>query len=343
MTPLLDIQDLKIWFPAEKNFFGRPAAHVRAVDGVSLWVGPGETVGLVGESGCGKSTLARGILKLDVPHAGRIVFDGQDILQLTGKPLQHLRRELQVVFQDPFSSLNPRMQVLDIVTEGMVYHGLINRREQADNATRLLDDVGLGPHALYRYPHEFSGGQRQRICIARALSMRPRMILCDEAVSALDVSVQAQVINLLMDLRDQYQLSYLFISHDLSVVRHIAHRIAVMYLGRLVETGDARDVIDGPMHPYTQALISAVPRMDGAKRSRIVLKGDVPSPIRPPTGCRFHPRCPRATEECARIDPRLLPARDDPRRAVACIHVPAQDDTPGTGLKRQEPAEAGKG
>jgi oligopeptide/dipeptide ABC transporter ATP-binding protein len=323
MQPLLEIQSLKTWFPIRQGLFAQPRNHIRAVDGVSLTIGKGETLGLVGESGCGKSTLARTIMRLEPITEGSITFQDRQVDQLSGKPLKNYRRDLQIVFQDPFSSLNPRMNVMDIITEGMIEHNLIKRTEREKTARKLLDDVGLGQDALYRYPHEFSGGQRQRISIARALSLKPRLIICDEAVSALDVSIQAQVINLLMDLRDKYELAYLFISHDLSVVRHISHRVAVMYLGRIVETGPSDQVINNPLHPYTQALISAIPRIDKNKRKRIVLRGDVPSPANPPEGCRFHPRCPRASDICRNHDPELKIIKHCDHRYAACLKIDA--------------------
>lgn len=320
MSALLEIRDLRTWFPIRRGVFGRTIGHVRAVDGVTLSIGEGETLGLVGESGCGKSTLARTVLLLDPARSGAVRFQSLDILALPPSKVRKIRRDLQIVFQDPFSSLNPRMTVIDIVTEGLVEHGLIAPRERKDAAIRLLADVGMGADALHRYPHECSGGQRQRISVARAISLRPRLVICDEAVSALDVSVQAQVINLLMDLRDKYGLAYLFISHDLGVVRRIAHRTAVMYLGRIVEEGRTDDVIGRPRHPYTQALVSAVPRVGAAGGRRILLQGDVPSPSNPPAGCRFHPRCPFATEACRMAEPPLEPPKDDASgRIVACI------------------------
>ena len=319
MPTLLDIKNLKTWFPIRRGIVSKTVGYVRAVDGVSLRIEEAETLGLVGESGCGKSTLARTILRIDPARAGSIVFNGADLLALPERRLRPVRRELQVVFQDPFSSLNPRMTIMDIVTEGLVEHGLIRGRDKEASAKRLLNDVGMGAESVHRYPHEFSGGQRQRISIARAISLHPKLVICDEAVSALDVSVQAQVINLLMDLRDRYHLSYLFISHDLSVVRHISDRTAVMYLGQVVETGRTKDVIDAPAHPYTRALISAIPRVGGDTKKRIVLPGDVPSPANPPPGCRFHPRCQFAVEECSHVEPPLERVDGDaetPRRVA---------------------------
>ncbi len=314
---LLEVENAVVWYPIRRGIISRTVGHVRAVDGVSFDVGRGETVGLVGESGCGKSTIARAIMHLEKIRAGTITFNGRDITAAADDETRRLRRELQIIFQDPYSSLNPRLSVLDIVTEGMIQHGMISVAERKDVAAELLEDVGLGADALYRYPHEFSGGQRQRISVARAISLKPKLIVCDEPVSALDVSVQAQVVNLLMDLRDKYGLSYLFISHDLSVVKHVSDRLLVMYLGQIVEAGPTREVINNPRHPYTRALISAIPQVGSQDRDRIVLSGDVPSPSNPPPGCRFHTRCPMATEACQQA----LPALEDisEGRKVACL------------------------
>jgi len=320
-TPLLDVKDLRTWFPIRRGILSKTVGYVRAVDGVSIRVGRAGTLGLVGESGCGKTTLARTILRLDTPRSGKILFQGTNLLNESEKDLRAIRNRLQIIFQDPFSSLNPRMTTIDIITEGLVQNRMISRRDREQEGTRLLKDVGLGPEALHRYPHEFSGGQRQRVSIARAIAMRPRLVICDEAVSALDVSVQAQVVNLLMDLRDKYHLSYLFISHDISVVRHVSDRIAVMYLGEIVEEGPGDDVIDAPRHPYTRALISAVPRVGKSGVRRIVLPGGVPSPVNPPDGCRFHPRCSFATSRCRQVKPSLGPVESGTqgRHVVACI------------------------
>lgn len=315
---LLRVENLETWFPIRGGIFSHTTGHVRAVDGVSITLHDGESLGLVGESGCGKTTLARSILGLDPVHAGSIHFAGEDLRTLKGEALRAARRNLQIVFQDPFSSLNPRMTVLDIMTEGLVEHGIITRRDREHSARALLEDVGLDFDALHRYPHEFSGGQRQRICVARAISFKPRLVICDEPVSALDVSVQAQIINLLLDLRNKHNLAYLFISHDLSVVRHICHRTAVMYLGKIIESGTSDDVIGKPNHPYTRALVSAIPKAGVPKRNRIVLSGEVPSPANPPNGCRFHPRCPHAQKPCSTIIPQLVTAGSRSRR-VACI------------------------
>ena len=327
MEKLLQIRDLRTWFPIRRGILSHVVGHVQAVDGVSLDIEQHETLGLVGESGCGKTTLARTIVKLDPARSGSVRFQDRDLMKLPESALRPLRRQLQIIFQDPFSSLNPRMTVVDIVTEGMVEHGIIPASDKKEAAVRLLKDVGLGPDTMNRYPHEFSGGQRQRICVARAISLRPRLVICDEAVSALDVSVQAQVINLLMDLKNKYDLSYLFISHDLSVVRHISDRTAVMYLGQIVELGPADDVIDRPVHPYTRALVSAIPRIGEDKKGRIVLPGEVPSPSNPPPGCRFHTRCPFAVETCKQEQPPLAPTSiRTPNHHVACFRADETDE-----------------
>ena len=293
-APLLQVRDLVKRFPVRSGLLRRATAHVHAVDGVSFDLAAGQTLGVVGESGCGKSTLGRCLLRLIEPTAGQVVFDGQDVTTANRSSLRALARQMQIIFQDPFASLNPRMTVGAIVGEGLVIHGLArSRSEVADQVADLLTMVGLSKDQMRRYPHEFSGGQRQRIGIARALAVQPRLIVCDEAVSALDVSIQAQVINLLQDLQEQLGLTYVFIAHDLSVVEHASNRVAVMYLGRIVEMADARDLYAHPRHPYTESLLSAVPVPDPTvKRRRIVLQGDVPSPINPPAGCHFHTRCP---------------------------------------------------
>jgi oligopeptide/dipeptide ABC transporter ATP-binding protein len=301
-SALLEIKDLKKWFPIRRGLFSRTMDYVRALDGVSLYVHKGETLGLVGESGCGKTTLGRVLLGLEKADGGEIHFDCIPVHALTGRQMNPLRKRIQVIFQDPQSALNPRMTVMDIVTEGMARFKMISG-DRRDHARRLMREVGLPEDAAFRFPHEFSGGQRQRICIARAISLRPDFIICDEAVSALDVSIQAQIINLLMSLQDRYGVSYLFISHDLSVVANIADRVAVMYLGRIVETGPTTDVIHQPLHPYTQALISAVPVPGGTISGRIILKGDPPSAASPPSGCPFHPRCHEVMPVCADVYP----------------------------------------
>ena len=306
---LIDIQDLKMYFPVTKGIiFQTKVGEVKAVDGVTFGVLEGETLGLVGESGCGKTTTGRCILQLYKPTEGHVFFEGQDLTKLSNKSMRPLRRKLQVIFQDPYSSLNPRMTVGSIVEEPLTIHNIGNRKERKERMQELFQVVGLNPYMADRYPHEFSGGQRQRIGIARALAVNPSFIVCDEPVSALDVSIQAQVINLLMELQEQFNLTYLFIAHDLSVVRHISNRVAVMYLGKIVEITDRDKLYEDPLHPYTKALLSAVPIPDPvveAKRERIILTGDVPSPLNPPTGCRFHPRCSYAMDICKEIPPQL--------------------------------------
>jgi peptide/nickel transport system ATP-binding protein/oligopeptide transport system ATP-binding protein len=306
-TPLIEVEGLRKFFPLRRGLLSRTAAEVRAVDGVSFAIGSGETLGLVGESGCGKSTVGKLILKLLEPTAGRIRLRGQDITALSRSEMRPYRRDMQVVFQDPFSSLNPRMSAGAIVREPLINYGVAKGKELTDRVAELFIRVGLRPEQMRRYPHEFSGGQRQRLGIARALALKPSLIVGDEPVSALDVSVQAQVINLLVDLQREFRLSYLFIAHDLAVVKHISHRVAVMYLGRLVELAETAALFRDPQHPYTEALLSAVPKpvppTATAKRERIILRGEVPSPVTPPSGCRFHTRCPYAIERCRVEEP----------------------------------------
>jgi oligopeptide transport system ATP-binding protein len=300
---------------------------VRAVDGVTFDIFKGETLGLVGESGCGKSTVGRCLLRLIEPTKGEISFEGKNVLALSGKALRDVRAEMQIILQDPYASLNPRLRVRDIVSEPLVIHGTGTKSERRERVAELLSKVGLDPDYMNRYPHEFSGGQRQRLGIARALALNPKLIVADEPVSALDVSVQAQVINLLEDLQSEFKLTYLFISHGLAVVEHISNRVAVMYLGRIVEVATAIELYANPLHPYTRALLSAIPVPDPTrKRERIVLAGDVPTPINPPSGCRFHTRCPDAIPECAQIDPDLREVA--PGHTVACIRVPGWTDAP---------------
>ncbi|MDB6021624.1 MAG: peptide transporter substrate-binding protein [Pedosphaera sp.] len=316
---LLEVKNLKVHFPVKHGLFSRVKAHVKAVDNVSFTIQPGETLGLVGESGCGKTTLGRAIVKLVEPTAGNILFEGEDIAQLSGSALRARRRKFQMIFQDPYGSLNPRMTVGQIIGEAIDIHQLAESSSARQKRIMdLLRAVGLDPMHAQRYPHEFSGGQRQRIGIARALAVEPKLIVCDEPVSALDVSVQAQIINLLQDLQQKMGIAYLFIAHDLAVVEHISRRVMVMYLGKVVELAEARAIIGEPKHPYTQALISAVPVVDpDSKRKRIVLPGDVPSPIHPPSGCPFHPRCPIA--ELPRCQVEIPPLREvTPGHWAAC-------------------------
>lgn len=303
---LLRVEGLKKYFPITSGFFSKVTGHVKAVDDISFSVKAGETIGMVGESGCGKTTAGRTIIRLIEPTAGKVIFKGEDIMSLKGAALKDMRRNMQIIFQDPYSSLNPRKTILDIVGEALEVHGIAFGSEKEDIVASLLEKVGLSPKYINRYPHEFSGGQRQRVGIARAIALKPSLIICDEPVSALDVSIQAQVINLLIDLREEMNLSYIFVAHDLSVVKHISYRIIVMYLGKLVEMAETKELFRNPAHPYTQALLSAIPNPDPTNKSkRIILRGDVPSPINPPSGCHFHPRCPRCMERCKKEVPEL--------------------------------------
>ncbi|MCI0822125.1 MAG: dipeptide ABC transporter ATP-binding protein [Chloroflexi bacterium] len=325
---LLEVKNLKMYFPVTSGvIFQRKIADVKAVDGISFFIRKGETLGLVGESGCGKTTTGRCILQLYKATEGEIMFEGQDLNMLGGKAMREMRKKVQVIFQDPYGSLNPRMTCGDIVGEPLIVHKLTSGKgEFRDRVSELLQIVGLNPYMADRYPHEFSGGQRQRIGIARALAVKPSFIVCDEPVSALDVSIQAQVINLLEELQEQFGLTYLFIAHDLSVVRHISDRVAVMYLGHIVEVADRTELYENPLHPYTKALLSAVPIPDPvieAKRERIILTGDVPSPMNPPSGCVFHTRCPIMSEECQLDVPELREVSAD--HWVACIKVDGYD------------------
>ena len=304
---ILQVNNLVKYFPITGGILGKQVAKVHAVDDVTFAVKKGKTLGLVGESGCGKSTLGRTILRLIEPTSGNIIFDGKDITKITQTELRPLRKEIQIVFQDPFASLNPRMSIKEILSEPYEIHGLFkDKNERLNKIVNLLKEVGLSPESIDRYPHEFSGGQRQRIGIARALSLNPKIIICDEPVSALDVSIQSQILNLMMDLRDKYNLSYIFIAHDLSVIEHISDDVAVMYLGKIVEYTSSDNLYKNPMHPYTKALISSIPRHNIVeKRERQVIQGDLPSPINPPSGCRFHTRCPFAKEICSTKIPEL--------------------------------------
>ena len=325
-APLLDIVDLKKHFPVRRNAFGARRGVIRAVDGVSFRVEPGETLGLVGESGCGKSTVGRMILRLIEPSSGTIRFEGEDLLALEGEALRRRRADLQLIFQDPYGSLDPRQTVEQIVGEPLVIHAIGDKVQRRERVLGLIERVGLGTDHLRRHPHEFSGGQRQRIGIARALALNPKLIVCDEAVSALDVSIQAQVVNLLKRLQRDIGLTYLFIAHDLAVVRHISTRVAVMYLGRIVELAPTAALFDKPYHPYTQALLSAIPRpKPEVKRGRVLLTGDVPSPMAPPSGCRFHTRCPLAFDRCRVEDPASQELGMG--RSVAC-HLVRPGETP---------------
>jgi oligopeptide transport system ATP-binding protein len=323
--PLVEVQNLVKWFPVTGGLLGRTVAHVKAVDDVTFAIKAGETFGLVGESGSGKTTLGRTILRLMPPTSGKVFFEGRDVFALNPTELRALRRNMQIVFQDPYASLNPRMTIGEIVGEPLDIHGVARGAAKTERVKELLETVGLGPHHMRRYPHEFSGGQRQRIGIARALALNPKLIVCDEPVSALDVSIQSQVLNLLHDLQDRFGLTYLFIAHNLSVVKHVSDRVGVMYLGKMAEISPSEALFEEPLHPYTEALMSAIPLPNPVaqrERQRIVLEGDVPSPINPPTGCRFHTRCPYAFQACKDLEPQMREVRPD--HLVAChLHDPA--------------------
>jgi oligopeptide transport system ATP-binding protein len=316
---LLSLRNIYKFFPVRKSFFSSETQRVHAVDSVSIDVPPGKTLGLVGESGCGKTTLGRVAIRLLPPDAGKVIFEGLDITSLSGEELRRIRRKMQIIFQDPYSSLNPRMRVRDIVGEGWRVHGIARGGEVRDNAERLLLRVGLSADAADKYPHEFSGGQRQRIGIARAIALSPRLIVADEPVSALDVSVQAQILNLLRDIQEEYGMAYLFVSHDLRVIRHMSDTVAVMYLGKLMEVSPAADLFREPLHPYSRSLLSALPIPGGAQRETIVLSGEIPSPIHIPPGCRFHTRCFMAQKVCEEVCPLLHEVA--PGRHAACHFV----------------------
>jgi len=318
---LIEVKSLRKFFPVKKGFFSRIHGYVKAVDDISFKISRKSTIGLVGESGCGKTTAGRTILRLLEPTSGEVMFENKPVFNLKGKELKSIRKEMQIIFQDPFSSLNPRMTIGSIISEGLLIHKTADRRTRIDKAKELLKIVGLSPDYYNRYPHEFSGGQRQRIGIARAIALNPKFIVCDEPVSALDVSVQAQIINLLKELQSEFAISYLFISHDLSVVRYMSDYVFIMYLGRIVEHGLCEEIFHNPLHPYTQALISAIPIPDPkTKRNRIILSGDVPSPVNPPPGCYFSPRCPKAIGECFKNYPPL--EEKTKGHFCACLRVP---------------------
>lgn len=326
---ILEAKAIKKHFPIKKGFFMREVGQVKAVDDINLTIMRGETLGLVGESGCGKSTLGRTLIRLYEPTAGSIKFDGDDFLNLSGESLRKKRRDIQMIFQDPYASLDTRMTVGQIIEQPFKIHGLLNKIEREARVKQLLELVGLKPSHVNRYPHEFSGGQRQRISIARAISLNPKLIICDEPVSALDVSIQAQILNLLKDLQDRFQLTYLFISHDLSVIEHVCDRIAVMYLGRMVEVATREELFKNPQHPYTRALMSSIPTIGmGKKKMQKILGGEIPSPINPPSGCAFHPRCTYVTKECSSFMPHLLPVANSHDHLKACfVNLDTNSDT----------------
>ncbi len=322
-NPLVKVKNLKKHFPVRAGVFSRATGAVKAVDGVSFEISPNETLGLVGESGCGKSTLGRVLLRLIEPTAGEVYFNDKNLVTLGSEELRRMRKEMQIIFQDPYSSLNPRMTIGNIIGEAFTIHHLAKGREKKDRVLALLEEVGVHGEAYNRYPHEFSGGQRQRIGIARALACQPRFIVCDEPVSALDVSIQAQILNLFLELQEKYKISYLFISHDLRVVEHIADRVAVMYLGKIVELAKAPELYKNPLHPYSKILLASVPLPDPKlKKKRTIITGDVPSPINPPPGCQFHPRCKHAQDSCRQTEPELI--EHAPGHLVACHFADAE-------------------
>ena len=308
---LLKVKNLVKYFPIKKGVFRKTVGWIKAVDDISFEVYEGETLGLVGESGCGKTTTALSILRLEEPTNGQVIFDGKDIIKMKKSDMRKERKDMQIIFQDPYSSLNPRMKIKDIIAEGMLTHKMVNSKQKYKRVEELLEKVGIPAEYMDRFPHEFSGGQRQRIGIARALALEPKIIMCDEAVSALDVSIRSQIINLLKDLQSEFKLTYLFIAHDLSVIKYISDRVVVMYLGKIVEIADKKELFTDTMHPYTQALISAVPVPNpDYKKKQIILKGDVPSPANPPKGCRFHPRCSKVIKICSEVEPKLKEVKD---------------------------------
>lgn len=315
--PILEVRNLKKYFPVETNFFGKPTRFLRAVDDVSFTLERGKTIGIVGESGCGKTTMGRSVLKLHDITGGQIIFDGEDITHYTRAQMRAFRKRMQIIFQDPYSSLSPRLNIGEIIGEAVKVHGIVPAHQQKEYVREIMEKCGLQSHFYDRYPHEFSGGQRQRICIARAIALQPELIICDEPVSALDVSIQAQIINLLKDMQKEMNIAYVFISHDLSVVEHISDEIAVMYLGNMVEKGPKTDIFANPLHPYTQALFSAIPNPDPrVKMNRQILKGDIPSPSNPPAGCKFHTRCEKCMEICKQKVP--VSREVEPGHFVAC-------------------------
>jgi oligopeptide transport system ATP-binding protein len=318
-APLLSVENLKTYYPIKKGVLSRTVGYVKAVDGVNFSIYPGETLGLVGESGCGKSTIGRSIIRLEKPTDGRIIFQNENILDYPSQKMKQVRTDMQMIFQDPYSSLNPRKRVKDILAEPLLVHGVIEPEQVQSKVDELMEMVGLSKHYKNRYPHEFSGGQRQRIGIARAIALKPKLIVCDEPVSALDVSIQAQILNLLKDLQQELKLTYLFIAHGLGAIRYISDRIAVMYLGKIVEIAKTKDIFNNPLHPYTKALLSAYPSPNPRlrKRERIIIQGDVPSPANPPSGCRFHTRCPWVMDKCKEQEPQLI----GDEHAVACFAV----------------------